>query len=274
MSAEQLAAVFNAGIREFTRLTPQVWGPAGQSLIAQLRLRPGDAVLDVCSGAGASALPAAAAVGPAGLVHAVDLADDLLEEGRLVASDRALHNLDFVRADATEWEPPSTVPDAGYDALACSYGVFFLPHVDQSVNRLVQLLRPGGKVGVTVWRRGALTDLGRAYTDVLARHLPGAAPSGADPSPLSRFDTADALTDWLTGFGAHTVEVTELSNLLPATPQLVWDLVLGGALRAPLLGCDDAVVEKIRLDLLALLTERDVETIDATTLIGTAVLDR
>lgn len=274
MSAEQLAAVFNAGIREFTRLTPQVWGPAGQSLIAQLRLRPGDAVLDVCSGAGASALPAAAAVGPAGLVHAVDLADDLLEEGRLVASDRALHNLDFVRADATEWEPPSTVPDAGYDALACSYGVFFLPHVDQSVNRLVRLVRPGGKIGVTVWRRGALTDFARAYTDVLARHLPGSTPRDADASPLSRFDTADALTDWLTGFGANTVEVTELSNLPPATPQLAWDLILGGALRAPLLGLDDIVVERIRLDFLSLLTERDVETIDATTLIGTAVLDR
>ncbi|MFC4605216.1 class I SAM-dependent methyltransferase [Rhodococcus kronopolitis] len=272
MSNDQLAAVFNAGIREFDRLTPQVWGPAGQSLITQLRLRPGDAVLDVCSGAGASALPAAAAVGPTGLVHAVDVADDLLEMGRLVASDRALHNVDFVRADATEWEPPSTVPAAGYDALACSYGIFFLPDTDQSVNRLVRLLRPGGRIGVTVWRRGALTDFARAYADVLARHLTGPAPSRTDASPLSRFDTAAALTDWLTGFGAHSVEVTELSNLLPATPQLAWDLILGGAMRAPLLGLDDDTVESIRRDFLSLLTERDVETLDATTLVGTAVV--
>lgn len=270
MGADQIAAVFDAGAREFSRLTPTVWGPAGAALAFQLRLHPGDAVLDVCCGAGASALPAAAAVGPTGLVHAVDVADELLEQGRLAASDRALHNIDFVRADATEWEPPSSVPRGRYDALACSYGVFFLPHPNAAFARLVRLLRPVAKVGLTVWRRGALDTFAGTYVDALARHAPDAHPSR--PAVLPLLDTADGLRSWLTRYGASSVEVNELSNLLPATPELVWDLVLGGALRAPLLALSPGTVEAVRLEFLSLLTERDIETVDAGTLVATAVV--
>nr|WP_230591120.1 class I SAM-dependent methyltransferase [Rhodococcus fascians] len=168
MDAASLADTFNATSREFDAVTPLVWGPAGQSLTFALGLRSGDAVLDVCSGTGASALPAAAAVGPDGLVHAIDLADDLLEVGRVNATERALRNIDFVVADATAWEPPSTVPDAGYDALACSYGIFFLPDPERDFSRLVSLVRPGGGVGVTVWRQGAIEAFSRAYFEVIA----------------------------------------------------------------------------------------------------------
>lgn len=271
MSAEELAAVFDAGAREFDRLTPTVWGPAGQSLAFQLRLRPGDTVLDVCCGAGASAIPAAAAVGPSGLVHAVDLADDLLELGRLAASDRALHNIDFVRADATEWEPPSSVPHGRYDALACSYGIFFLPHPNAAMARLVRLLRPVARVGVTVWRRGALDQVTGTYFDALARHVPGA-PRPERPTALSLLDTPDALRAWLSGYGAASVEVNELSNLVPASPEFVWDLVLGSALRSSLLALSPDTVEAVRLEYLSLLTERDIEVVDASTLVATAVV--
>jgi ubiquinone/menaquinone biosynthesis C-methylase UbiE len=271
--AEQLAVVFDAGAREFDRLTPTVWGPAGQSLAFQLRLRPGDTVLDVCAGAGASAIPAAAAVGPTGLVHAVDVADDLLELGRVTASDRALRNIEFVRADATRWEPPSNVPGGRYDVLSCSYGIFFLPHPNHATARLLQLLRPVARVGMTVWRRGALEQVTRAYFDAVARHVPDT-PRAGRPSTLELFDTPDALRAWLSRFGAASVEVNELSNLIPLSPEFAWDLVLGSALRAPLLPLGPDVVEAVRLEYLSLLTERDVEVVDASTLVATAVVVR
>ncbi|GAA4486876.1 hypothetical protein GCM10023094_44240 [Rhodococcus olei] len=269
MSADELVEVWG-GASEFSRLMPTVWGPAGQALAFQLRLRPGDTVLDVCCGAGASALPAAAAVGPTGLVHAVDLADDLLEQGRLLASDRALHNIDFVRAEAATWEPPSSVPRGRYDALACSYGLFSLPHPNAALGRLVRLLRPVAKVGVTVWRRGALAEFTDTFHDALAAHVPN--PRRTDrPAALSHLDNPGALRTWLTGYSAGSVEVNELSNLLPTTPELVWDLVLGTALRASLPPGPETV-EAVRLDFLALLTERDIETVDAGTLVATAVV--
>ncbi len=277
MTAESLAATFNATSRDFDAVTPQVWGPAGQSLAFALELATGDTVLDVCSGTGASAIPAAAAVGPDGVVHAIDLADDLLEVGRKKATDRALRNVDFVVADATEWQPPSTVPAAGYDALACSYGVFFLPDPEQDFARLVSLVRPGGRVGVTVWREGSVRDYSAAFFDVVGRHWPSSAGNAPDPAaafddhPIRRMETKDLLGAWLTTAGTSEVRVVELSNHVPATQSFVWDFVLGSALRGALTSFDDETRTQIRAEFSALLTERGIDSIDLGTLVATGV---
>ncbi|AOW93237.1 SAM-dependent methyltransferase [Rhodococcus sp. WMMA185] len=266
-----LGSTFDEARQEFARLTTAVWAPAGQSLVFQLGLRPGDAVLDVCCGAGSSAIPAAAAVGQSGLVHAVDLADELLEQGRLNASERGLQNIEFVCADATEWEPPSTVPQLGYDGLACSYGVFFLPHMDAAFTRLAGLVRPGGKIGITVWRRGAVCEFADTFLDAVARHGERSiGPAGAAFDILERMDTPDRLHQWLAGLGAHATEVRELSNIIPATPEFAWDAVLGGPLRGALSSFDAHTIEAIRRDFLELLTDRAIHDIDAGTLVGTA----
>jgi ubiquinone/menaquinone biosynthesis C-methylase UbiE len=58
------------------------WARYGRRTVERLRLRHGAHVLDVCCGSGASALPAAQAVGPEGQVIAVDLAAELLKLAR------------------------------------------------------------------------------------------------------------------------------------------------------------------------------------------------
>ena len=277
MTAASLAATFNATSPKFDALTPQVWGPAGQSLVFALGLASGETVLDVCSGTGASAIPAAAAVGPDGIVHAVDLADELLEVGRVKATERALRNIDFVAADATEWEPPSTVPDAGYDALACSYGIFFLPDPEADFARLVSVVRPGGRVGVTVWRKGAIEAFASTYVEVIGAHSPPSehngslAQDGYDKHPIRRMETAELLSAWLTAAGTTDVEVVELSNHVPATESFVWDLVLGSAMRGALSAFDEATRAQIRAEFSALLTERGIDSIDLGTLVATGV---
>lgn len=263
--------VFDEAGTEFARLTPIVWGPAGQALTFQLEVAPGESVLDVCCGGGASALPAAAAVGPNGRVHAIDLSDDLLEHGRVLASERGLQNIDFVQADATQWEAPSDLHTSGYDVLSCSYGVFFLPHMNSDFARLVALVRPGGRVGVTVWRRGALIEFMDAFLAAVGEFRPEYSVPQDRPNILAPLDTPDGLRSWLEAAGTVSPEVRELSNLIPATPEFAWDFACGGRLRSALLGVGPDVVESIRLRFLDLLVEREVHTIDAGTLIGTAV---
>lgn len=276
MPQSEFAAVFNAGRESFTRNAPLVWNPTGQALAYQLQLRAGETVLDFCCGAGSSAIPAAMAVGPTGRVHGIDLADDLLEEGRLVASQRALQNVDFVAADATVWEPPSSIPDAGYDVLSSSYGVFFLPDMDRAVHRLLGLLRPGGRFGVTVWRAGSLVQFTGPYFEVLGRYTGEPAQrtvdAGAARGRATALDTIDNLTEWLTRIGGSSVTVRELSNFVPPTEQVCWDMVAGSALRGTLAEFDAETVARIRADYLSLLVERDVHAIDLGTLIGTATI--
>ncbi len=270
------ARTFDAASTDFEILTPTLWGPAGQALVFQLGVGPGEAVLDACCGAGASAVPAAMAVGPTGRVHGVDISDDLLERGRLLAETRALTNIDFVCADVTRWEAPSDIPDAGYDALAISYGVFFLPDMDAAFSRLIGLVRHGGRVGVTVWRADAMSDLRDVVFEVGARHSPEFAERAPqyDRSPLRRIDTPTALEAWLAAAGTHSVEVRTLSNLIPATEDLCWALVAGTGWRMALSGLDAGQVDSVKQDLAETITARGIHTVDATTLVGTATVRR
>src|SRR5215469_11805166 len=77
------------------------WDRWGVATVARLPLSPGDAVLDVCCGAGASALPAARAVGPTGSVLGLDLAAPLLVSARQRAVNLGLRNVSFRECDAT-----------------------------------------------------------------------------------------------------------------------------------------------------------------------------
>jgi ubiquinone/menaquinone biosynthesis C-methylase UbiE len=75
------------------------WDYFGRRTIELASLPVGSRVLDVCCGAGASALPAAEAVGPTGNVIGVDLANQLLESARTKAIQRSLGNIEFEVGD-------------------------------------------------------------------------------------------------------------------------------------------------------------------------------
>ena len=101
---------------------------------------------------------------------------------------------------------------------------------------------------------------------------------GSDLRPTRQQDMADLVAAQATHnsqarstASALQSQVNELSNLLPATDDLVWDLVLGSALRSSL-PSDPGVVAAVRAEFLGLLTARGVTTVDAGTLVATAVV--
>jgi ubiquinone/menaquinone biosynthesis C-methylase UbiE len=91
--------------------------------VLRLPLTAGDAVLDLCCGAGASAIPAARAVGPAGHVLGVDVAGSLLAMARAKAACEDLANIEFRQGDATH----SGLVDGSFDAVVCVFAIFFAP---------------------------------------------------------------------------------------------------------------------------------------------------
>lgn len=110
--------------------------------LAWRHLRPGERVLDACCGTGASALPAAALVGPTGTVDAVDMSGPMVAELRRRAAD--VPQVTAHEADVTTW------PGTDYDAVVCALGIFFFPDMTTGTDHLVRRARPDGRVALTI----------------------------------------------------------------------------------------------------------------------------
>src|SRR5262249_49203966 len=98
--ARRAARVYGAAADHYDLAALGFWDRFGAETVSRLRLEPGQAVLDLCCGAGASALPAARAVGPAGRVLGIDIAAPLLDLARAKAARQGLANIEFRHGDA------------------------------------------------------------------------------------------------------------------------------------------------------------------------------
>jgi SAM-dependent methyltransferase len=138
---------YNAAADYFDAEPLGFWARYGRRTVERLRLQQGAHVLDVGCGTGASALPAAQAVGPEGHVIAVDLAGELLKLGQAKAQTAGLQCVEFRRGDMTGLG----FPDCHFDAVVCVFGIFFVPDMEHQVAELWRMVRPGGQLAITTW---------------------------------------------------------------------------------------------------------------------------
>jgi ubiquinone/menaquinone biosynthesis C-methylase UbiE len=141
------AATYDAAADRYDDPVNFFWERFGRATVERLYLPLGSRVLDVCCGSGASALPAAEMVGPAGFVLGIDLVEKLLELARKKAAERRLRNIEFRVGDMLDLH----LREAQFDAVVCVFGIFFVPDMSAAVRALWRVIRPGGKLAITTW---------------------------------------------------------------------------------------------------------------------------
>jgi len=141
------ATTYDAAADHFDDEPLGFWARIGRRTVERLALAPGSAVLDVGCGTGASALPAAAEVGPRGRVIGVDLAERLLAIARQKVDRHRLANVEFKTGDMENLG----YPDDHFDAVVSVFSIFFVTDMVRQVRELWRMVRPGGRLAITTW---------------------------------------------------------------------------------------------------------------------------
>ena len=260
--ARRAARTYGAAADHYGLATLGFWNRFGAATVARLPLAAGDAVLDLCCGAGASAIPSARAVGPAGHVLGIDVAEPLLELARARAAREGLGHAGFRHGDATR----TGLPDGGFDAVVCVFGVFFAPDMPAFAAEMWRLVRPGGVLAITTWGPGLFEPGNTCFWESVGQVEPSLVRAF---NPWDEITTPAALADLFPRAAVPAVVAASGHHRLDR-PDSFWDIVLGSGYRATIDALSQDQRDQVRQRLLAELRSRSITTVRTDVMFGTA----
>jgi SAM-dependent methyltransferase len=211
----RIVATYTAAADHFDALP--FWHEYGRRTVERMQLAPGERVLDLCCGTGASALPAARAVGPSGAVLGVDLTPSLVAQARARAAAAGLTQARFEVADV---ETLMLAPSS-FDAV---FGLFFVDDMAGLLRRAWAWLAPGGRLAITVWGEVVLAPGEPLFWEAVRREDP----SLEHISPAGRLTTPAALRELFAVAGlAAPIVTTERWRMPLAGPDAFWPVIMG-----------------------------------------------
>jgi ubiquinone/menaquinone biosynthesis C-methylase UbiE len=142
--------IFDTVADTYDQVGVDFFQPIAEGLVALLDPQPGEHALDLGCGRGAALLPIARAVGRAGRAVGGDLSPKMVAEAAVLAEDAGLDHVETLVMDAQEPDLGARAAE-GFDLLAASMVLFFLPDPSDAVVRWRTLCRPGGRVGVATF---------------------------------------------------------------------------------------------------------------------------
>lgn len=141
-----------------------------EEFVARLDLKPGIRVLDVASGTGNLAIPAAKAGAE---VTGVDIAPNLIDQAiERAAAEGIQAKFEVGDAEGLPYDNNS------FDIVMTMFGAMFAPRPDVTAAELIRVCKPGGLIAMANWTPEAFT--GQMFK-TNAKHVP---PPPGMPSPI------------------------------------------------------------------------------------------
>lgn len=258
------AMTYNTAADYFDHPVSSFWHCFGRQTIERLALRSGESVLDVCSGSGGSALPAAEQVGPHGKVIAADLAERLIALAEAKAEVKRLENIEFRVADMLELG----YSDDSFDAVVCVFGIFFVPDMSAAVKELWRMVKPGGRLAITTWGPNLFEPANSAFWDAIHLERPDLHRAF---NPWDRISEPDGLREMLAEANVHGVDILTETGTHPLNePEDWWKIAMGSGYRGTLEQLDSDTLDRVQHENLSRLVEERVDAIETNVIYAVA----
>lgn len=161
-----ISNVFNLVAKKYDNPSLRFFPASANKIVNYIKIKPGDKVLDIATGTGMVAMAAAHCLNNNGRVQAIDLSENILEQAQQNVKHAGLNNVDFQIMDAENLEFESDY----FDAITCSYGLFFIPNMSAALKSWLRVLKPGGRLIFTSFAPSAFQPLNDIFLANLAEY--------------------------------------------------------------------------------------------------------
>jgi ubiquinone/menaquinone biosynthesis C-methylase UbiE len=159
-SKDQARLAYNRLSRWYDLLAGWAERPARETALGLLAARPGETVLEIGFGTGASLVKLAEAVGAGGKVYGLDLSEGMLRvAGRRLARSGLAGRVELRRGDAAGLPYPASTFDAVF--LSFTLELFDTPEIPIVLRESRRVLRDSGRLVVVAMSKDAGSPLAR-----------------------------------------------------------------------------------------------------------------
>lgn len=198
----EMVAVFNRVAAGYDNPASRFFPFCADRLIVRLNPARGSKILDVATGTGVVAMAAMQAVGRAGRVMAIDLAEGMLDRLQEKIDKFGIPNIDLHVMDAAALDFRREY----FDHVVCSFGIFFLPNMSVGLREWARVTKPGGRILFTVFGKQAFQPM----MELFIRRIENYGVDAPDEDALfaaMRLADPERCRDLLSGAGLKDIEV-------------------------------------------------------------------
>lgn len=235
--------LFSSGWKKWDNLTMEFMRPVGDEIIRVLHPAGHQMILDVASGTGEPGLTIASMLKD-GKVTLTDLSEDMLTIARENAAKKGIKNIETVVADVCELP----FKDGVFDAISCRFGLMFFPDMSVAMKEMVRVLKPGGKIAVSVWNIPEKNFWITALMSAINKNMELPIPPPGSPG-IFRCAGSGMIAGLFRQAGLKNITEKEVAGKLKCeTADLYWSMMteIAAPVAAALSKAGDEVKEKIK----------------------------